>query len=205
MDQKAMPQQGELVTYSRNRKLMRACLITSFALHVVGLLTINRAFPIHWVMKPLKVYHVDLIRPPVKDLDLEKDQQGLAHLSESTNKPVIAGEDTISLDTTDKRYVSYAKVIKEALMNEWQYPAMAKDNLIEGQALVLFTLTRDGCLKEMKLMQSSGFTVLDNEAMRAIRAAAPFPAFPGSVTVARLHIKASFDYRLTGGGQPVTP
>jgi len=200
MDQRATPIPNELFTYSRKRGIMRVCLITSFVLHVIALIMVNRAFPIKWVMKPLRIYHVDLIRPPVKDLDPKKDTLGAARLREPTVKPVPQGEDTISLDTTDKRYVSYARVIKETLMAQWQYPAAAKENLIEGQTYLIFTLSRDGSLLDLKLIGSSGYSILDDEAMRTVRAAAPFPAFPGSVTVARLHIKANFDYRLTGVG-----
>ncbi len=200
MDQRATTA-SEVQTYSRKRGILRVCVVTSFVFHVIALIVVNRAFPIKWAMKPLRIYHVELIRPPVKDLDMEKDRVGTASLKEPSVKPAPQGEDTISLDTTDKRYVSYAKVIKQALMAQWQYPPEAKDNLIEGTTFLMFTLSRDGTLLDLKVMNSSGYPVLDNEAVRTVKAAAPFPAFPGSVTVARLHIKANFDYRLTGPGQ----
>ncbi|RLB79839.1 MAG: hypothetical protein DRH15_08350 [Deltaproteobacteria bacterium] len=200
MDLKAPKTVDDPLTYSRKQGIMRLCLIASLTFHVIVLVVVNRAFPIKWAMKPLRIYHVELIRPPVKDMDLDKDVQGLARLKDTNSKPVIHGEDTISLDTTDKRYVSYAKVIKEALLAQWKYPQEAKENLVEGQTFLVFTLSRDGTLLDLRLLGSSGYKILDEEAMRAVRAAAPFPAFPGSVTVARLHIKANFDYRLAGGG-----
>lgn len=184
-------------TFSRKRGIMRSCLIASFVFHIMALIVVNRAFPIKWVMKPLRVYHVELLRPAVKDMDLDKEANGLGRLIDTGSKPTPQGEDTISLDTTDKRYVSYARIIKEALMAQWQYPQQAKENLVEGRTFLLFTLSRDGTLQDLQIIDSSGYKVLDDEAIRAVKAAAPFPAFPGSVTVARLHIKANFDYRLT--------
>ena len=197
MDQKVKAIPNELQTYSRRHGIMRVCLVTSLVFHVIVLLVVNRAFPIKWVMKPLRIYHVELIRPPVKDLDIDKDAPGTAKLKQLSVKPAPQGEDTISLDTTDKRYVSYARVLKEALMAQWKYPEVAKENLMEGQTHLIFTLSRDGTLLDLKLISSSGYRILDEEAMRTVRAAAPFPAFPGSVTVARLHVKANFDYRLS--------
>ena len=197
MGQRETPILNDLCTYSRRRGIMRLCLIASFAFHVIGLIIVNRAFPIKWIVKPLRIYHVELIRPPVKNLKLEKDLSGAARLGQSSVNSLPQGEDTISLDTTDKRYMSYARVIKQALMAKWVYPAPAKENLIEGQTRLIFTLSRDGNLLDLRLTNSSGYPILDNEALRAVRSAAPFPAFPGSVTVSRLHIKANFDYRLT--------
>ena len=130
-------------------------------------------------------------------MELEKDAQGLTRLNEHNSKSTPQGEDTISLGTTDKRYVSYAKIIKQALMAQWHYPEAARDNLMEGRTLLLFTLSREGTLQDLRLISSSGYMILDSEAMRAVKAAAPFPAFRGSVTVATLHIKPNFDYRLT--------
>ncbi len=192
---------SELQTYSRKHGIMRVCLVTSLVFHVIALILVNRAFPIKWPIKPLRIYHVELIRPPVKDLDTDKQNMGAASLKDLKVKSAPQGEDTISLDTTDKRYVSYARVIKQALMAQWKYPPKAKDDLIEGETFLIFTLSRDGALLDLKLLNSSGYPVLDDEAMRTVKAAAPFPAFPGSVTVARLHIKANFDYRLSGPGQ----
>jgi TonB family protein len=51
-------------------------------------------------------------------------------------------------------------------------------------------------MKEIRVAESSGHQILDAEATRAVRSAAPFPPFPNHVTVARLNIKASFDYRI---------
>jgi TonB family protein len=125
---------------------------------------------------------------------LETDLSRL--ITEETPPPEQA-EDTISLDTEDKRYSSYASAIKEKLLGQWQYPPQATENLIEGDVLVLFTLDRQGGLLDVQVIQPSSYGILDEETLRTVRSAAPFPPFPGSVTVKRLHIKANFAYRLT--------
>ncbi len=179
-------------------KVMKICLVISLLIHFSMLLGIQKAFPINWFPEPLRTYHVELIRPPMDPLnDEEASGTDLAKIKPDENKSPEKVEDTISLDTKDKRYVSYAKVVKERLMLFWEYPREAKENLIEGKVLVLFTLNREGHLKDIKILPPSSYEILDKETLRTIRTASPFPPFPGSVTVKRLNIKASFAYRLT--------
>ena len=63
--------------------------------------------------------------------------------------------------------------------------------------LNLVIIIKEGQVIEIRVLDPSGYAVLDEEAVRAIRAAAPFPSFPDHVTVKRLNIQASFNYRLT--------
>ena len=75
--------------------------------------------------------------------------------------------------------------------------AEAKSYLIEGKLMVLFSLVSEGDMVQIKIIEPSGHEILDKEAIRAIRAAAPFPPFPEHIPLRRLNIKASFVYRLT--------
>jgi len=178
------------------RTVMKISLIISLLFHVVVLFSVQKAFPINW-LKPLRTYHVELLRLPVDALyDAEAAGTNLARMKPQEEKPPEKTEDTISLDTKDKRYVSYAKVIKERLMQHWEYPPKARDNLIEGQVLVIFSLDRQGNLQYIKILMPSVHAILDEETQRAIRVSAPFPPFPGSVTVQKLNIKANFAYVL---------
>ena len=163
-------------------RVMRTTLIISLFFHVFALLVIHEAFPMNWFTRPTRTYHVELLRPPLDLLD-ETNGADLASIKPQEEKPPEETEDTISLDTKDKRYSSYAKAVKERLMQHWEYPREAKENLIEGQVIVLFSLDRHGGLKAIKFLQTSDHSVLDGETTRAIGAAAPFPPFPGSVTV----------------------
>ena len=177
---------------------MRTSIVISLVFHACLLLAIQRAFPISWVIKPLKTYRVDLIRPPV-DSSQESRTGGadLAKIKPDEKNSPGETEETISLDTKDKKYSSYAAVIKESLARHWEYPTQARENLMEGKLLVLFSLGRNGQLRDVRVLSPSGFDILDNEALRAIQSAAPFPPFPASVMVAKLNVMANFDYRLT--------
>lgn len=182
----------------RSRTVMRITLIISLLFHGGLLMGFQKAFPINWMMEPLRTYRVELIRPPMDPVDdQETGGADLARVKPEEDETPEKAEDTISLDTTDERYVSYARVIKERLMRNWTYPREARENLMEGKVLVLFTLNRQGNLNSIRILEPAAFEILDRETMKTIRTAAPFPPFPGSVTVKRLNIKANFAYRLT--------
>jgi TonB family protein len=177
---------------------MRVSVLLSFFLHALLTFTFKDAFSSFWAQPDLRVYKIELIRPPVEEIGGEREANADLAKSAREEKPPSPEEsqDTISLDTTDKRYVDYARAIKERILSRWKYPPQAKDNLIEGKLLVVFSLGMQGEMKEIRVAESSGHQILDAEATRAIRSAAPFPPFPSHVTVARLNIKASFDYRI---------
>ena len=179
-----------------SRKIVKIALIISFLFHAGLLLVIQKAFPVKWVSRPLRTFHVEFIRSPV-DNTKEIERTDLAVLRSNDKVNPEETEHTISLDTKDKRYSSYAEVIKERLMHHWNYPQQAFEDLIEGDVLVLFRIDRHGHLSGIRILRSSDFNILDNGAEKAIRDAAPFSPFPSSVTVSRLNIRANFAYRLT--------
>jgi TonB family protein len=171
--------------------------LLSVALHASSLALMQEFLPLGGFMKPLRSYRVELIRPPVDSLDLETSGADLAARDTPQEPLKPESEETISLDTQDTRYSSYAGVIKSLLERHWVYPAEARENLLEGRLKVVFSLERDGRLADLKILEGSGYDILDGAALAAIRRSAPFPPFPGAVTVTKLHIRAAFDYRLT--------
>jgi len=177
---------------------MRITLGLSLVVHALLFLGFQKAFPS--LLSPLetRLYEVELIRPPVEDLDDAADSaaEEARIRPEEPIPPSQPLEDTISLNTKDRRYVHYAGVIKERLLAQWEYPAEAKKRLLEGRLLLVFTLERNGAMTAIRILDPSGHAILDDEACRAVRAAAPFPRFPEHIQMKRLHIRAAFDYRL---------
>jgi TonB family protein len=184
----------------QTEKILRTCLILSLAFHVVMVLALQNAIPTYLAGEDLRIYRVELLRPPVDDMDLtEKPDTDISKPEEPAASKTSSEEtqDTISLDTDDKRYVTYAQAIKEKIAGQWKYPQEARKKKLEGRLVALFSLDREGALTRMEITKSSGHEVLDREAERAIRSAAPFPPFPSTVTVSRLNINVSFDYTLS--------
>jgi len=184
----------------QTEKILRICLIVSLAFHVVMVLTLQNAVPTFLAGEYLRTYRVELLRPPVDDMDLEEKPDTDIVKPEEPAAPKPSSEEsqeTISLDTEDKRYVTYAQAIKERIAGQWKYPQEARKKKLEGRLVALFSLNREGALTRMEVTRSSGHDVLDREAERAIQSAAPFPPFPSTISVSRLNINVSFDYTLT--------
>ena len=59
------------------------------------------------------------------------------------------------------------------------YPEEARRRGLHGQVRMLVAINSDGSLREMKVLQSSGYAVLDDSARRIVRQASPFEAFTG--------------------------
>ena len=184
----------------QTEKILRICLIVSLACHAVIVLTLQSAFPTYLTAEDLRIYRVELMRPPVDDMDLtEKPDTDISKPEEPAAAKPSSEEtqDTISLDTDDKRYVTYAQAIKERIAGQWKYPQEARKKRMEGRLVALFSLNREGALTRMEIIRSSGHEVLDREAERAVQSAAPFPPFPSTVPVSRLNINVSIDYTLS--------
>jgi TonB family protein len=176
--------------------VMRISLLISILFHIILLLAFPEAFHLQWVSEELRTYSVELFRPPVEDINSDEiPEPDIARIQQEKLPAAEDDQATISLDTKDKRYVSYAKIIKEKIGLRWRYPPEALESLLEGKLLVIFSLTRGGNLIQSKIIDKSGYKILDEEALKAIRAAAPFPSFPEHIKASRLNIKATFDYR----------
>jgi periplasmic protein TonB len=115
------------------------------------------------------------------------------------DRDVNKREDTVELSTTEFKYLSYFAKLKSQIEGVWNYPEESRYRGEEGQLFLIFTIKRNGELENIQLLSSSGYVRLDSEAIRAIRAAAPFSPFPeGWGSLERLNIKATFIYQFGG-------
>lgn len=67
--------------------------------------------------------------------------------------------------------------IRARIEHAKRYPLMARRMNMEGVSFVRFEIDGDGRPQGLSLKSSSGFSVLDQEALATIRRAAPFPIY----------------------------
>lgn len=101
---------------------------------------------------------------------------------------------TINLDDQRPRFLDYLGRLKRRIQSEWTYPEDAQRVGMGGELVLVFTLNKAGTLTHIQLIESSGFPVLDNEALRAVKAAAPFEPFPPQLGDEPWNISAIFRY-----------
>jgi protein TonB len=109
-------------------------------------------------------------------------------------REIIANHRAIPLNTSDVRYAPYTQTVKQWIEARWEYPDLAKHYGLQGRVVVEFTILKDGHIELLALVRSSGSKLLDEEAVRAIKAAVPFKPFPRSIRESSLRIIAGFIY-----------
>jgi len=114
-------------------------------------------------------------------------------------------ETVVDIDTKEERFSSYLLHVKGKIQAVWIYPAVASRAGISGKLTLEFLISRDGNVLGVNLLDSSGHTILDESAVRAIKNAAPFFPFPERLTAKRMRIRANFIYiEKSSTGGPVT-
>lgn len=68
--------------------------------------------------------------------------------------------------------------IRDTIINKLTYPMIARTMGWSGKVTVAFTVCADGSVEELSIVESSGFTALDNNALETIRKSCPLPKPP---------------------------
>ncbi len=113
-------------------------------------------------------------------------------LQAQTNKSVESPSRPTSSPTDESRRVALEEiflrerlsVITDIVQRHINYPPIARRMGWEGKVLVSFVLEPNGDIRNLKVLKSSGYEVLDKEALEAIRRSyRDFPKPPVSVVV----------------------
>ena len=111
-------------------------------------------------------------------------------------------DEPVSLDTTEVKYASYFARIKHQIERVWIYPIEAAERGISGDLTLTFRISKDGNLLGVRLVDQSGYEILDVAALKAVKEAAPFYPFPATIQREKLSIQANFVY--TPQFEPIT-
>ena len=109
-------------------------------------------------------------------------------------KEELDDDEPISLDTKEAKYVSYFSRIKQQIQRVWVYPSQGIKRTLSGELTLKFEISKDGNLLSLRLINSSGSNILDANAVKAVRGAAPYYPFPITITKKKLSILATFVY-----------
>jgi len=73
--------------------------------------------------------------------------------------------------------------IRDAIQHAIAYPATARRMGWEGKVVVAFMVLSDGSVRDVRVVQGSGYAVLDRGAVEAVRNASPFPRPPAEAEI----------------------
>ncbi|MCZ6541898.1 MAG: energy transducer TonB, partial [Nitrospinae bacterium] len=77
------------------------------------------------------------------------------------------------------------------------YPVDAARRGISGRLTLRFQISKDGNLMNVRLIDNSGYNILDEAALQAVKTAAPYYPFPVTIDRETLSILATFIYTPT--------
>lgn len=106
--------------------------------------------------------------------------------------------DTVWLNLERGMLISFFRRFRNQVEGVWNYPAAAAQREIQGILQLKITVNRKGELLDVDLVKSSGYDILDFEAIQAVYRAAPFGPLPKHYPHPDLKINAHFRYQITG-------
>jgi protein TonB len=90
-------------------------------------------------------------------------------------------------NTADAKKSGYLKAnfsyIKDMINEEITYPGVARQMGWEGMVKVSFIISFDGSVRRIEVLKSSGFEILDRNAIEAVKKASPFPKPPAEAQI----------------------
>ena len=112
-------------------------------------------------------------------------------VANETPKPAITSQEDI-----DVARGKYGNTLWSEIGKHKQYPRIAQMRGWQGEAIVELMLDGNGKLKSKKIIQSSGFDILDKQALDMVEKAAPFPAPPEALHNSIFSIKVPIPFKL---------
>lgn len=109
----------------------------------------------------------------------------------------IAEGDVIDLNTSNYRYIGYFTTVRKAFELAWVYPSLAARNGWQGTVKVQFTILKSGQVGDIRIVASSGYHVLDEAVVEALRLSSPYGPLPDGIEKDQLRIVGSFSYVLS--------
>lgn len=106
----------------------------------------------------------------------------------------VGSANQISLNTRSYKHMGYFMKLRESIESVWSFPVAARYGGMAGSVQVLFKIGRDGQLMDVRVLESSGYRVLDDEVVNSLKRAAPFDPLPSSWQEKELEITGLFSY-----------
>ncbi len=153
--------------------------------------------PDGWLQKPEQKPAITPNVPDLKSLT-QISQNTLAQIESDWRhkyREDISKDDTVWMDTEQDLLISFMRRFRDNIYGVWNYPAAEAERGREGTCLLRITISLQGEIEDVQVLESSGFRALDEEAVRAVRKGATYGPLPKAYPNQDLKIMAFFQYR----------
>jgi protein TonB len=104
--------------------------------------------------------------------------------------------DSIDMNTSEYKYISYFSHMRKSIELVWSYPSLAIQQGMQGAVKVQFIIGKEGKTRRIRIVGSSGYSILDRAILEAIKDASPLPPLPERFDKDQLLITGTFEYVL---------
>jgi protein TonB len=144
----------------------------------------------------------DVDQPTTNERDTEQRKVEMAKLAQEIERETEQyakrpKRKYISANTKEYEFAAYMRawVARIERIGNLNYPDEARRQQMHGQLVLTVGLDRQGRIKSIDVIQSSGHKILDDAAIRITRLAEPFPALPEtSEKVDELYISRTWQF-----------
>ena len=122
----------------------------------------------------------------------------IARRSEGAGRGRGGKDDAITLDTREYRFMGYNRLLRSKIESIWVYPPEALARGIYGDLKIRFTIKKDGRLGAVELVRTSGYKMLDDAAIQALKNGEPYWPLPAEWGMDSYTILGHFIYSMYG-------
>lgn len=136
--------------------------------------------------------------PDLKDL-LQLPQATESRLENQLRRKYraeVEAGNAVWLDMEKDILISFFQRFRNNIYGVWNYPRQAAERGEEGTSLLKVTVRRDGSVESVQILESSGSSALDQEAVRAVWRGASYGPISRHYEEETLTIFAFFQYRI---------
>jgi protein TonB len=91
---------------------------------------------------------------------------------------------------------NYIASIREKIKEHKIYPEQAQDEGLQGKVFIEFTVNKKGNVEKVKIVKSSGYSILDRAAIYSIMSSSPFNPIPKNINKKLITLKLWIKFKL---------
>lgn len=126
------------------------------------------------------------------------DQGTIEEIAKKGTEGKSKGDNGITFETSEYKYAGYMRRLKDKIESIWIYPAEAQERGIYGDLKIQFTIKKDGMLGEVRVVRTSGYQMLDEAALKALKDGEPYWPLPAEWGMDSYKILGHFIYSKYG-------
>ena len=170
---------------------LQACLLASLVAHAALIGAGNIRFLASHDQKPFEIEFETIQEFLPERYQLEKEKRMESPEGETSAQAIVEKLD----DSFKESFLRYQDSVKQKIQEEKAYPRAALRIGRQGAARITFKILSSGRVKDLQLLQSSGFNELDQEALDAVRRASPFLSFPEDLKQLEVQIEVDIVFK----------